>query len=411
MNGALKAMLGFLRGWNAALDDRSLAFALKDQNGKSWHGAGSPSPNGFGFKCSPDGIIIEKIDGMDIEDQRFTWLQFVKWARKQIRDDMKGEAMNMKGSMEKKETFVDDPRALHAIEVRIAMHVQEARRNCLEVGLCLCEAKDAGLVPHGQWESWVMANTGLSDRQAQRLMKAAREVPEGSTLAKLDLSKITEILALPAAEREDMAQRAVSESMTVKQLRDAIDRERKRSDAMIEKYNRVTAVSKRKDDEISRLHRTIDDTQAQYEAMQRATEQDHAREIGALRLQLQEALETPAIGPEAQQRIDQLTQELADAEAYAEEQARLRQEAQQELLNASMRHGGADPDQLRFDCRDLEAAVRVFLGEVGVMMYMDAELATLNDMDKRTMRKQLSMIEDWTQRVRRQLDARVIIAE
>lgn len=408
MNKALKSLLGFLHGWNAALDDKSLAFVLKDQDGKSWHGGGSPSPDGFGYKCSPGGIIVEEIDGMDIKDLRFTWLQFVKWVRKQM-DETKGET-EMTNSIEKKETFAD-PRALHAIEVRIAMHVQEARRNCLEVGLCLCEAKDAGLVPHGQWESWVMANTGLSDRQAQRLMKAAREVPEGSTLAKLDLSKITEILALPAAEREDMAERAVNESMTVKQLRDAIDRERKRSDAMIEKYNNVTLVSKRKDAEISRLHQTIDETQAHYEAMQKATEQNHKRELGALRLQLQEALAAPAIGPEAQRRIDQLTAELADAEAYAEEQARLRQEAQQELLNASMQHGGEDPDQLRFGCRDLEAAVRVFLGEVGVMMYMDTELATLNDMDKRAVRKQLSMIEDWTQRVRQQLDARVIIAE
>ena len=98
----------------------------------------------------------------------------------------------MANTMVVKETFGE----LKAIETRIAIHISETRRNFLEVGICLNEAKDRGLVPHGEWEGWVKQNTGLSERNAQRLMKAAREVPAGSTLARLDLGKVMEILTL-----------------------------------------------------------------------------------------------------------------------------------------------------------------------------------------------------------------------
>lgn len=42
------------------------------------------------------------------------------------------------------------PVALENIEYRIAIHMQGAYENMLEVGRCLNEAKEAGLVPHGQ---------------------------------------------------------------------------------------------------------------------------------------------------------------------------------------------------------------------------------------------------------------------
>ncbi len=41
---------------------------------------------------------------------------------------------------------------LRRIEVRIATHFQHAADELLGVGLCLIEAKERELVPHGQWE-------------------------------------------------------------------------------------------------------------------------------------------------------------------------------------------------------------------------------------------------------------------
>ena len=76
------------------------------------------------------------------------------------------------------------------IEYRISVHMQGTYREILAVGRCLVEAKEAGLVPHGQWEEWVRRNTGMSERQAQRLMQAARNVQTGSAMESLPISKI-----------------------------------------------------------------------------------------------------------------------------------------------------------------------------------------------------------------------------
>ena len=63
---------------------------------------------------------------------------------------------------------------LQEIEYEIHFHVTHAAGHLLEVGRCLNAAKDEGLVPHGQWESWVEQNAGVGVRTAQRMMAAAR---------------------------------------------------------------------------------------------------------------------------------------------------------------------------------------------------------------------------------------------
>ena len=109
-------------------------------------------------------------------------------------------------------TIQTKDQALRAIELRIAEHFENAARNLLQVGACLNEAKDRKLVPHGQWEAWVKRNTGMDVRKAQRLMQAAREVPDGSAMMALDFSKISMILALPEGEREAVAVKAVEDA-------------------------------------------------------------------------------------------------------------------------------------------------------------------------------------------------------
>ena len=104
------------------------------------------------------------------------------------------------------------------IEYRISVHMQGTYREILAVGRCLVEAKEAGLVPHGQWEDWVRRNTGMSERQAQRLMQAARNVQAGSAMESLPISKIQVILSLPEPEREAMAEQAASEDMSLREL-------------------------------------------------------------------------------------------------------------------------------------------------------------------------------------------------
>lgn len=128
---------------------------------------------------------------------------------------------------------------LDQLEVRIRDQRERFTQGLLEIGRCLVEAKEAQLVPHGCWQDWVAAHTGLSLRSAQRLMRAAREIPKTSALSHLDFSKISALLALPAEEREDFARENDAENATLRQLEAAIrekkEAERQRDQAREEK--------------------------------------------------------------------------------------------------------------------------------------------------------------------------------
>lgn len=232
------------------------------------------------------------------------------------------------------------------IEYRISVHMQGTYREILAVGRCLVEAKEAGLVPHGQWEEWVRRNTGMSERQAQRLMQAARNVQTGSAMESLPISKIQVILSLPEPEREAMAEQAASEDMSLRELQEEVRRQKQLADEANERARRS---------EISR-----------------------ANTVEKLRAELAAAQQAPAAGisPEAQAEIDRLKGELADAEAYAEQQAEQRQQAQREMLAMQTQAARGELDTAgSLNSFDIAAAVRTFIGAAGVLPHMGATLA------------------------------------
>ena len=227
------------------------------------------------------------------------------------------------------------------IEYRISIHMQGTYREILAVGRCLVEAKEAGLVPHGQWEDWVRRNTGMSERQAQRLMQAARNVQTGSAMESLPISKIQVILSLPEPEREAMAEQAASEDMSLRELQEEVRRQKQLADEANERARRS---------EISR-----------------------ANTVEKLRAELAAAQQAPAAGisPEAQAEIDRLKGELADAEAYAEQQAEQRQQAQREMLAMQTQAARGELDTAgNLNSFDIAAAVRTFIGAAGVLIFV-----------------------------------------
>jgi len=113
---------------------------------------------------------------------------------------------------------------LQDYEARIYLYREQIGTGYIGIGRTLNEAKEAKVVPHGQWESWVTATTGLTPRQAQRCMQAATEIRDGSAMARLEMSKALLLLSsgLEEESREEIAQRAAEEGATVKQLREEI---------------------------------------------------------------------------------------------------------------------------------------------------------------------------------------------
>lgn len=114
---------------------------------------------------------------------------------------------------------------LDQLEYRIQEQRERFTLGMLEMGRCLNEVKQAKLVGHGHWEEWVALHTGATVRGAQRMMKAAREVPKTSTLTLLDYSKISVLLAVDPEEREEFAISVDAAHKSVRQL-DAAVREK-----------------------------------------------------------------------------------------------------------------------------------------------------------------------------------------
>ena len=111
-------------------------------------------------------------------------------------------------------------------EARIALYREQIGTGYIGIGRTLNEAKEAGAVPHGEWETWVERVTGLTIRQAQKCMQAAREIKDGSELARLEMSKAIMLLGsgLEEEEREELARKSAEEGGTVKQLRAEIEK-------------------------------------------------------------------------------------------------------------------------------------------------------------------------------------------
>lgn len=109
-------------------------------------------------------------------------------------------------------------------EARIHLYKEQIGVGYIGIGRTLNEAKAAGVVPHGQWETWVTQTTGLTPRQAQRCMKAATEIRDGSAMAQLEMSKALMLLGsgLDADAQEAIAGKAAVEGATVKALREEI---------------------------------------------------------------------------------------------------------------------------------------------------------------------------------------------
>ena len=128
------------------------------------------------------------------------------------------------GTLAESSREVTDPRRLAMYEERIRLYKEQIGVGYIGIGRTLNEAKAAGVVPHGQWEAWVTETTGLTPRQAQRCMKAATEIKDGSALAQLEMSKALMLLGsgLDADAQEAIAGRAAEEGATVKALREEI---------------------------------------------------------------------------------------------------------------------------------------------------------------------------------------------
>jgi hypothetical protein len=315
--------------------------------------------------------------------------------------------------------------ALASIERRINYHIQGAYANIVEVGRCLIEAKATGVVPHGQFEEWAERVTGLKKRNYQRLMQVAREVSPDSAMAKLPITKITAILSLPEAQREEVAEKAVEENQSLRELQATIEamkssldearqtearltRERDTALAINERIYRERAEATKERDTLKQdLEQAKKrpgtgisaEAQAKIDGLQKALDEEQSMNradidhLGGLLRQSEKKVDTLEL-----EKVE-LAEKLADAERMAEYQAQQREKAQQELLDLRTQAARGDgPAQEDLTAEAVGMAARTFIGTVGYVPHSD-KLVTMREGDRQQIATYAAMLQHWAEEV------------
>lgn len=281
-------------------------------------------------------------------------------------------------------------------EARIYLYKEQIGTGYIGIGRTLIEAKEAGVVPHGQWEQWVTHATGLSIQQAQRCMRAAREIREGSALAELEMSKALALLAsgLSEEDREAMAKRAAENETTLRELTREIEAARKRETDQ--------------NDRIERQRRQIDQYLNRIEGFDEQMARVREKALAEGRAEAEQKImgQNPVPGPEAEAEMQRLKAALRASEERLEKQAALRQAAQQELLNLRAQTARGDTAQEdRVDLSDkVELSVGVFIRTLGSLPHLGLQIATLPMASQEKIAACVGQIRDWVDSMRQALD-------
>lgn len=302
-----------------------------------------------------------------------------------------------------------------------------------QIGTLLCQAKDEGVVSHGEWTAWATAHSGLSERGVQHAMRQARELSADSPLLALDDSKINALLRIPAGEREDFARRIDAESASAREVSDAVTQYRRERDEALrlvgeqkkrlqemdrERHEAIAdAVIKTRRDavvekqvEIDRLNSVIRsdnrDIKLKDKALEESLEREKnlRREAAELRTALEVERAKPASGPDPEQeerialletQLKSRDQAIRDREREIDRLSEALDEAQTAAMRGSMTGDG-----------ERTSPVTMILSAIGALMAQagraPAELARMQGLDEETrhlVAGQAQMTGQWAMQV------------
>lgn len=126
---------------------------------------------------------------------------------------------------------------INQIELEINYHKQIAGQSIWEIGRRLNHVKENDLA-HGEFIEW-LTNIEINQREAYRMMKVAKEIPNLPTLAKLGSSTLELIASLPEEQKqEELAKAEEGNPSTVRELQ-ALKKELKQKDDQIKNLSNV----------------------------------------------------------------------------------------------------------------------------------------------------------------------------
>lgn len=137
----------------------------------------------------------------------------------------------------------------------------------IEIGERLLEAKE--LVPHGEWGNWLKKNVNYSQSTANNFMRLYKEygndqgslfttLTNSQTIMNLDVSKALALTVLPPEEREEFVSEHDVESMSTRDLKEALQENKELKQQLEEKERQITQSASQLDIAISERQKMQD---------------------------------------------------------------------------------------------------------------------------------------------------------
>ena len=166
----------------------------------------------------------------------------------------------------------------------IETNLEQCKKNIAlsmwQIGNLLNQAKDEGVVPHGEWTAWATTHSGLNERGVQLAMRQARELAQDSPLLELDDSKINALIRIPAEEREAFAARIDAENATSREVTEAVAQYRRELAEIKKERNALIDKAAEKTKEVERLRGEVKkQTRAAENALREVNEYKDCTEV------------------------------------------------------------------------------------------------------------------------------------
>lgn len=241
-------------------------------------------------------------------------------------------------------------RSLDTIAAEIRALTASMLSNVIEIGRRMVEAKD--VVPYGQFGEWLRENTGYSTSTANNFMRIFAEYgdpqkslfgsePLCQTFGKLSYSKALALLSVPAEERESFAAEVDAEHLSTRELKEAIAAREAAEQALAqanEEAEKAIERAEAAEDKVDDLTRQLRDAE-EWQEQSDIDYEENRLEIEKLNARIKELENRPtevAVQEPSQEDIDRAVAEaMAEAEkAHAAEIEALKSNKQAEVQRA-----------------------------------------------------------------------------
>lgn len=164
---------------------------------------------------------------------------------------------------------------LESLTLEVNYLAAQIAQNAVLIGRKLNEMKQ--LLPHGEFMPYIELHCGFKQRMANQFMRIAAEYTVDTLPVGLGVSKVYELLALPAGDREEFIASHDAESMTVRQLREEIRRMKQEGERQMADMNSKLDVAEEKARDLQKQLNDEVDFSDKVEAELRAAKQREAQ--------------------------------------------------------------------------------------------------------------------------------------